>query len=171
MPNREDDLARDEKDAISAELLLKKLREGLEQQPSKNNEDNSCKTRTAQISEETIKLAQSEIIRGKPEEFGSDELDEVKLRELMNMPVTEKKSETLLTKEECMHAYDLGNFYRVPADNRDLNYEQYFEKGQVEKAKLTEFTSDNTTMLDVEQVKEKLLSLENISTVSPFIAL
>ena len=54
----------------------------------------------------------------------------------------EKKSETLLTKEECMHAYDLGNFYRVPADNRDLNYEQYFEKGQVEKAKLTEFTSE-----------------------------
>ena len=74
----------------------------------------------------------------------------------------EKKSETLLTKEECMHAYDLGNFYRVPADNRDLNYEQYFEKGQVEKAKLAEFTSDNTTMLDVEQVKEKLLSLEYV---------
>lgn len=74
----------------------------------------------------------------------------------------EKKSETLLTKEECLHAYDLGNFYRVPADNRDLNYEQYFEKGQVEKAKLTEFTSDNTTMLDVEQVKEKLLSLEYV---------
>ena len=74
----------------------------------------------------------------------------------------EKKSETLLTMEECMHAYDLGNFYRVPADNRDLNYEQYFEKGQVEKAKLTEFTSDNTTMLDVEQVKEKLLSLEYV---------
>ena len=74
----------------------------------------------------------------------------------------EKKSETLLTKEECMHAIDLGNFYRVPADNRDLNYEQYFEKGQVEKAKLTEFTSDNTTMLDVEQVKEKLLSLEYV---------
>lgn len=74
----------------------------------------------------------------------------------------EKKSETLLTKEECMHAYDLGNFYRVPADNRDLNYEQYFEKGQLEKAKFTEFTSDNTTMLDVEQVKEKLLSLEYV---------
>lgn len=74
----------------------------------------------------------------------------------------EKKSETLLTKEECMHAFDLGNFYRVPADNRDLNYEQYFEKGQVEKAKLTEFTSDNTTLLDVEQVKEKLLSLEYV---------
>ena len=74
----------------------------------------------------------------------------------------EKKSETLLTKEECMHAYDLGNFYRVPADNRDLNYEQYFEKGQVEKAKLNEFTSDNTTILNMEQVKEKLLSLEYV---------
>lgn len=74
----------------------------------------------------------------------------------------EKKSETLLTKEECMHAYDLGNFYRVPADNRDLNYEQYFERGQVEKAELNEFTSDNTTILNVEQVKEKLLSLEYV---------
>lgn len=71
----------------------------------------------------------------------------------------EKKSETLLTKEECLHAYDLGAFYRVPADNRDLNYEQYFEQGQIEKAKLEEFTSDNTTILNVEQVKEKLLSL------------
>jgi len=74
----------------------------------------------------------------------------------------EKKAETLLTREECMHAYDLGNFYRVPADNRDLNYEKYFEKGKVEKASLEEFTSDNTTMLDVEQVKEKLLTLEYV---------
>ena len=93
MPNREDDLARDERDAVSAELLLKKLREGLEQQPSKKNESGSKKVPAAQISEETVKLAQSEIIRGKPEEFGSDEFDEVKLRELMNMPMPEKKSE------------------------------------------------------------------------------
>ena len=74
----------------------------------------------------------------------------------------EKKAETLLTKEECMHAYDLGNFYRVPADNRDLNYEQYFETGKTEKANLTEFTSDNTVRLNLGQVKEKLLSLEYI---------
>ena len=74
----------------------------------------------------------------------------------------EKKAETLLTKEECLHAFDLGNFYRVPADNRDLNYEQYFEEGHVEKAKIEEFTSDNTEILDVEQVKEKLLSLQYV---------
>lgn len=74
----------------------------------------------------------------------------------------EKKYETLLTKEECLHAFDMGNFYRVPADNRDLNYEQYFEKGHTEKVKLNEFTSDNTTRLDVKQVKEKLLSLQYI---------
>lgn len=74
----------------------------------------------------------------------------------------EKRSETLLTKEECLHAQDLGDFYRVPADNRDLNYEQYFENGKKEKAALTEFTSDNTTILNVEQVKEKLLSLEYV---------
>lgn len=74
----------------------------------------------------------------------------------------EKKAETLLTKEECMHAFDLGNFYRVPADNRDLNYEQYFENGKIEKAALEEFTSDNTEILNVEQVKEKLLSLRYV---------
>lgn len=74
----------------------------------------------------------------------------------------EKKYETLLTKEECLHAYDMGRFYRVPADNRDLNYEQYFEKGHMEKASLDEFTSDNTERLDVEQVKQKLLSLDYI---------
>ena len=61
----------------------------------------------------------------------------------------EKKAETLLTKEECLHAYDLGNFYRVPADNRDLNYEQYFESGKVQKAEITEFTSDNTVQLGI----------------------
>ncbi len=74
----------------------------------------------------------------------------------------EKKYETLLTKEECMHAYDLGDFYRVPADNRDLNYEKYFEKGCRELAKLEEFTSDNTEILGVEQVKAKLLELDYV---------
>ena len=57
---------------------------------------------------------------------------------------------------------DLGNFYRVPCDKRDLNYDKYFVQGDTEQVKLTEFNSDNTTRLDVEQVKEKLLSLEYI---------
>jgi UDP-N-acetylglucosamine 4,6-dehydratase len=74
----------------------------------------------------------------------------------------EKMYETLLTKEECARATDLGNFYRVPCDKRDLNYDKYFVEGDTEQVKLTEFNSDNTTRLDVEQVKEKLLSLEYI---------
>lgn len=74
----------------------------------------------------------------------------------------EKKAETLLTREECLHAFDLGNFYRVPADNRDLNYEQYFEKGKIEPANISEFTSDNTQILGVEEVKQKLLSLDYV---------
>ncbi len=74
----------------------------------------------------------------------------------------EKKAETLLTKEECLHALDMGDYYRVPADNRDLNYEQYFEDGHMEQVTLSEFTSDNTEQLDVEGVKEKLLSLEYV---------
>lgn len=74
----------------------------------------------------------------------------------------EKMYETLLTNEECARAFDLGDFYRVPCDQRDLNYDKYFKEGDDKRAKLTEFNSNNTTILDVEGVKEKLLSLEYI---------
>ena len=74
----------------------------------------------------------------------------------------EKMYETLLTNEECSRAFDLGNFYRVPADQRDLNYDKYFKEGSIERAKLTEFNSNNTEILGVEKVKEKLLSLQYI---------
>lgn len=74
----------------------------------------------------------------------------------------EKLYETLLTNEECAKAEDMGNFYRVPADNRDLNYDKYFTDGNVKRNVLTEFNSDNTARLNLEQVKEKLLSLEYI---------
>ena len=74
----------------------------------------------------------------------------------------EKKYETLLTKEESLHAFDLGKFFRVPADNWDLNYGKYFEEGQVEKARLEEFNSDNTQILNVEEVKEILLKLDYV---------
>lgn len=74
----------------------------------------------------------------------------------------EKMYETLLTNEECANARDMGNFYRVPCDKRDLNYDKYFKDGDVERNILTEFNSSNTELLDVEQVKEKLLSLEYI---------
>jgi len=74
----------------------------------------------------------------------------------------EKMYETLLTNEECERAIDLGDYYRVPADQRDLNYDKYYKEGSTERAKLSEFNSNNTTLLDVEQVKEKLLSLEYI---------
>lgn len=74
----------------------------------------------------------------------------------------EKMYETLLTNEECAHAVDMGNFYRVPADKRDLNYDKYFINGMPEREKLSEFNSNNTVLMDVEQVKEKLLTLEYI---------
>nr|WP_283242821.1 nucleoside-diphosphate sugar epimerase/dehydratase [Fumia xinanensis] len=75
----------------------------------------------------------------------------------------EKMYETLLTNEECAHAVDLGNFYRVPCDKRDLNYDKYFKDGDTKRNTLTEFNSNNTELLNVEQVKEKLLSLQYIS--------
>lgn len=74
----------------------------------------------------------------------------------------EKMYETLLTNEECAHAIDMGNFYRVPADKRDLNYDKYFTDGNTERTKLSEFNSNNTELMDVEQVKEKILSLSYI---------
>lgn len=74
----------------------------------------------------------------------------------------EKMYETLLTNEECAHAIDMGDFFRVPADKRDLNYDKYFKEGDQKRTELTEFNSDNTELLNVEQVKEKLLSLEYI---------
>lgn len=74
----------------------------------------------------------------------------------------EKLYETLLTNKECANAVDLGEFYRVPCDKRDLNYDKYFKDGDVERNPLTEFNSNNTELLDTAQVKEKLLSLEYI---------
>ena len=74
----------------------------------------------------------------------------------------EKMYETLLTNEECAHAIDMGNFYRVPCDKRDLNYDKYFVTGNEERTKLSEFNSNNTELLSVEQVKEKLLKLDYI---------
>ena len=74
----------------------------------------------------------------------------------------EKLYETLLTNEECANAIDLGSFYRVPCDKRDLNYDKYFTEGNVERNVLTEFNSNNTQLLTVEQVKEKLLTLSYI---------
>ena len=74
----------------------------------------------------------------------------------------EKMYEALLTNEECAHAVDLGDFYRVPADNRGLNYDKYFTNGNPDRDVLTEFNSNNTKLLSVEEVKEKLLTLEYI---------
>ena len=74
----------------------------------------------------------------------------------------EKMYETLLTNEECANAVDRGNFYQVPADKRDLNYDKFFKKGDIERNPLTEFNSQNTELLDVEQVKKKLMSLSYI---------
>ena len=74
----------------------------------------------------------------------------------------EKMYETLLTNEECSNAIDLGNFYRVPCDKRGLNYDKYFNQGNTERNTLTEFNSHNTQLLNVEETKAKIASLEYI---------
>ena len=74
----------------------------------------------------------------------------------------EKMYETLLTNEECAHALDLGNFYRVPCDKRNLNYDKYFHEGDPNRNLLTEFNSNNTELLNVAQVQEKLCTLQYI---------
>lgn len=74
----------------------------------------------------------------------------------------EKMYETLLTNEECVKAVDMGNFYRVPADNRGLNYDKYFKEGDEKRNTLTEFNSNNTRRLNLEETKEKIASLSYI---------
>ena len=74
----------------------------------------------------------------------------------------EKMYETLLTNEECAHAIDMDKFYRVPCDKRGLNYDKYFKQGDTERNPLTEFNSNNTKLLAVEEVKKKLLTLKYI---------
>ena len=74
----------------------------------------------------------------------------------------EKMYETLLTNEECAKAEDMGDFYRVPADNRTLNYDKYFTEGDTKRCELSEFNSDNTIRLNVEETKAKIASLEYI---------
>lgn len=74
----------------------------------------------------------------------------------------EKMYETLLTNEECAHAIDMGNFYRVPCDKRGLNYDKYFSQGNTERVKLSEFNSNNTRLLTLEETKAKIASLSYI---------
>lgn len=70
--------------------------------------------------------------------------------------------ETLLTNEECAKAIDLGNFYRVPADSRGLNYDKYFKDGDTDRNTLTEFNSNNTKLLNKEEIKAKMMKLKYI---------
>lgn len=74
----------------------------------------------------------------------------------------EKMYETLLTKEECAKAVDMGDFYRVPADNRDLNYDKFFKEGDTQRVTIEEFNSNNTKRLNLEETKAKIGSLEYI---------
>lgn len=74
----------------------------------------------------------------------------------------EKMFETLLTNEECARAIDMGNYYRVPCDNRGLNYDKFFTKGDASRNTFNEFNSNNTKLLNLKQVEEKLLSLDYI---------
>ena len=100
---------------------------------------------------ETLAKAVCELFGGNPEEI-----------KIIGIRHGEKMYETLLTNEECAGAVDMGGFYRVPCDKRGLNYEKYFDKGDIERNTLTEFNSSNTRLLDVEEVKEKLLSVAYI---------
>jgi len=68
----------------------------------------------------------------------------------------------LCTREEMIKAEDLGGFYRIPADNRDLNYGKYFEMGDIKTSESDDYNSHNTTLLTIDQIIEKLLSLEYV---------
>lgn len=74
----------------------------------------------------------------------------------------EKLYESLISREEMAHATDMGGYYRIPADNRDLNYAKYFSEGETEISELEDYTSHNTHRMNVEQIKELLLKLDYI---------
>lgn len=74
----------------------------------------------------------------------------------------EKLYESLISREEMAHAIDMGNYYRIPADSRDLNYAKYFSEGETTISQFDDYTSHNTRRLDVEEVKALLLSLDYI---------
>lgn len=97
-----------------------------------------------------LALAVSELFGGNPE------------YKVIGIRHGEKMYETLLTKEEAAKAEDLGDYYRVPMDARNLNYELYFEVGNKKKVTLGEFNSDNTVRLNVEQVKQKILTTDYV---------
>ena len=78
----------------------------------------------------------------------------------------EKMYETLLTNEECAKAEDMGDFYRVPADNRSLNYDQFFTEGDAKRCKLSEFNSDNTLVWILKRPRPKLQALSTFRTSS-----
>ncbi len=99
----------------------------------------------------TQALAVCELFGGKKEDI-----------KIIGIRHGEKMFETLLTNEECANAVDLGEFYRVPSDNRGLNYDKYFSDGNIERNTLREFDSNNTELLTVEEVKAKLLTLDYI---------
>ncbi|MBR0466829.1 MAG: polysaccharide biosynthesis protein [Clostridia bacterium] len=90
--------------------------------------------------------------------FGADK-DKIKV---IGIRHGEKMYETLLTNEECAKAIDMGDFYRVPADNRSLNYDKYYKDGDSKRNTLTEFNSNNTKMLTVAETKEKIAALSYI---------
>tara|TARA_R100001143_G_C3347585_1_gene127688 strand:- start:289 stop:1317 length:1029 start_codon:yes stop_codon:yes gene_type:complete len=74
----------------------------------------------------------------------------------------EKLYESLISREEMAHAVDMGDYFRIPADNRDLNYAKYFSEGEAEISRYDDYTSHNTTRLNVDQVKALLLTLDYI---------
>ena len=90
--------------------------------------------------------------------FGGDK-DNIKI---IGIRHGEKLYETLLTNEECSKSEDMGDFFKVYADNRSLNYDKYFSDGNIKRSEITEFNSNNTKLLTVEEVKEKLLELQYI---------
>ena len=91
--------------------------------------------------------------------FDPDDKTEIKI---IGIRHGEKMYETLLTNEECANAIDMGNFYRVPCDKRGLNYDKYFNQGDADRNPLTEFNSNNTRLLTVEETKAKIASLAYI---------
>ena len=122
----------------------------------------ACTIQTqAEAVRELFKHQYRSAFNANPDVIANAKADEPEIK-VIGIRHGEKMYETLLTNEECAKAEDMGNFYRVPADNRSLNYDKFFTEGDNKRCALSEFNSDNTRRLNLEETKEKIASLEYI---------
>lgn len=163
MPDKNDALSRDERDAVSAQMLLKKLRLGLDSEKREPDTSNDASVRSAaQISDEALELAKSEVIHAKPDEFGVDNLED-RLRVLMNVPKDEEPQETY--KETVRHEDEGATVFVEGSDEDDVPWKDEEDAASFEAADENEATVDESDFAAEDEIDEEIPDAELINEV------